>query len=199
MFEVGGLRQGTYSPFTASVLQPSASNLQPQASNSSGGEHDMNTFLFPFEKLDVWQMAVNLVDKVLVLLEELPVNRHLRLVSQMEGAVTSISQNIAEGKGRQYKKEFVQFLSIAEGSLYETVTLIEVFRRRKLFREEDCRDLRDRCEAIDRKINGLRNSLRGASNIKPQTSNPRPPTLDLQHDHPWYQRLSCRCGGGPFD
>jgi four helix bundle protein len=136
----------------------------------------MNSFIFPFEKLDVWQMAVDLVDRVLTLLEELPFNRHLRLISQLEGAVASIPQNIAEGKGRQYKKEFIQFLSIAEGSLYETITLIEVFRRRKLFREEDCRELRDRCEAIDRKINGLRNSLRGVPNVKPQTSNLRPPT-----------------------
>ena len=67
--------------------------------------------------------------------------------------------------------EFVQFLSIAEGSLYETVTLIEVFRRRRLFCEDNCRELRNRCEAIDRKINGLSNSLRGTSNLQPQTSN----------------------------
>jgi four helix bundle protein len=144
----------------------------------------MNSFIFPFEKLDVWQMAVDLVDRVLTLLEELPANRHLRLVSQLEGAVASIPQNIAEGKGRQYKKEFIQFLSIAEGSLYETVTLIEVFRRRKLFSEDDCQELRGRCETIDRKINGLRNSLRGVSVLKPrasnivepQISNLRPPT-----------------------
>jgi four helix bundle protein len=89
----------------------------------------------------------------------------------MEGAVTSIAQNIAEGKGRQYQKEFIQFLSVAEGSLYETVTLVEVFRRRKLLSEEDCQELRSLCETIDRKINGLRNSLREASSLKPPTSN----------------------------
>ena len=37
-------------------------------------------------------------------------------------------------KGRQYKKEFVQFLSIAEGSLFEMLALCELFRRRKLFK-----------------------------------------------------------------
>jgi four helix bundle protein len=58
-------------------------------------------------------MAVDLADQVLSLLEKLPNNKHIRLVSQMEAAVTSIAQNIAEGKGRQYHKGFIQFLSIA--------------------------------------------------------------------------------------
>jgi four helix bundle protein len=133
-------------------------------------------FVFPFEKLDVWQMAVELADRILDMLEKISENKHLRLISQMEGAVTSVSQNIAEGKGRQHKKEFIQFLSVAEASLYETVTLIEIFRRRKLFREEDCQELRSHCEAIDRKINGLRNSLQEASGLKPPTLNLQPRT-----------------------
>ncbi len=121
----------------------------------------MQKYIFPFEKLDVWQLAVELADTVLGLLEKLPQNKHIRLISQMEAAVTSPSQNIAEGKGRQYKKEFIQFLHIAQGSLYEVVTLNEVFRRRKLFQEEDAIEARRRCEQIDRKLNGLTNSLRG--------------------------------------
>jgi len=118
-------------------------------------------FIYPFEKLDVWKMAVDFAEKVLEILENIPPNKHLRLVSQMEAAVTSIALNIAEGKGRHYKKEFIQFLYIAEGSLYETVTLIEVFRRRGLFDEETFAELRTWSENIDRKLNGLRNSLGG--------------------------------------
>jgi len=121
----------------------------------------MSGYVFPFEKLDVWQLAVDLADYVLGLLEGFPPNRHLRLVGQMEAAATSPAQNIAEGKGRQYKKEFIQYLHIAQGSLYEVVTLNEVFRRRKLFSPENAQEVRDRCERIDRKLNGLINSLRG--------------------------------------
>ena len=121
----------------------------------------MDEYIFPFEKLDVWQMAVDLAEFVLDLLEKFPKNRHLRLVGQMEAAVTSPAQNIAEGKGRQYKKEFIQFLYIAQGSLYEVVTLNEIFRRKKLFQEEDADEARSRCEQVDRKLNGLINSLRG--------------------------------------
>lgn len=124
-------------------------------------EEEDKRFVFPFEKLDVWNMAVDLAERVLDLLETLLTNKHFRLISQMEAAVTSVAQNIAEGKGRQHKKEFIQFLYIAESSLYETVTLIEIFRRKKLFSESSCLDLRNRCENIDRKINGLINSIKG--------------------------------------
>jgi len=130
----------------------------PQPSNLG---HQSPTYVFPFEKLDVWQRAVELADYVLGLLERIPQNKHFRLVSQMEGAVTSIPQNIAEGKGRQYKKEFIQYLSIAQGSLYEVITLNEVFKRRSLFNEAESRDIRERGEEIDRKLNGLMNAIRG--------------------------------------
>jgi len=121
----------------------------------------MSQYLFPFEKLDVWKMALDLAEKVLAILGELPQNKHVRLINQMEAAVTSPAQNIAEGKGRQYKKEFIQFLHIAQGSVYEVVTLNEIFRRRKLFREEESSEVRTCCEQIDRKLNGLINSLKG--------------------------------------
>ena len=120
-----------------------------------------DAFIYPFEKLDVWRMAVDFAEKTLELLENISQNKHSRLISQMEAAVTSIALNIAEGKGRHYKKEFIQFLYIAEGSLYETITMIEIFRRRRIFDEATCLALRDLSEGIDRKLNGLRNSLEG--------------------------------------
>jgi len=69
-------------------------------------------FVFPFEKIEVWQLSVDLADYVFGLLESLPPNKHFRIIGQMEAAVSGISQNIAEGKGRQYNKEFIQFLYI---------------------------------------------------------------------------------------
>jgi len=126
----------------------------------------MSDYLFPFEKLDVWHLSIDLGETVLGFLEKLPQNRHIRLISQMESAATSPAQNIAEGKGRQYKKEFIQYLHIAQGSLYEVVTLNEIFRRKTLFSEQDALEVRNRCEQIDRKLNGLINSLRGTKGRK---------------------------------
>jgi len=129
----------------------------------SGIDASVPGYIFPFEKLEVWRESVDLVDLVLGLLENVPQASHLRLISQLEGAVTSVAQNIAEGKGRQHRKEFLQYLSIAQASLYETVTLNEVFRKRQIFSEADSADIRTRAELIDRKLNGLMNSVRGKS------------------------------------
>jgi four helix bundle protein len=60
----------------------------------------MGDYLYPFEKLDVWQLAVDLAETVLDLVEDVPPNKHIRLISQMESAAVSPAQNIAEGKGR---------------------------------------------------------------------------------------------------
>lgn len=127
----------------------------------------MSQYLFPFEKLDVWKMAVDLAEYILDLLEKLPQNKHIRLIGQIESAAVSVAQNIAEGKGRQYKKEFIQFLHIGQGSVYEVVTVNEIFQRRRLFSDGEAVEIRNRCEQIDRKLNGLINSLRGYKRKKP--------------------------------
>jgi four helix bundle protein len=122
-----------------------------------------NKFVFPFEKLEVWHDAVDLADFVLQLLESFPANRYFRLIGQMEAAICSVAQNIAEGKGRQYKKEFIQYLYIAEGSLFEALTLTEIMRRRHLIIPEDAVNIRQQAENIDRKLHGLIKSLRKRS------------------------------------
>lgn len=119
-----------------------------------------NKFVFPFEKLEVWRLSIELADFILNLMASFPPNKYLRLIGQMEAAVVSISQNIAEGKGRQYKKEFIQYLYIAEGSLFEVLTLAEIFYLRGLFKEKDSREIKNKAEAIDRKLHGLINTLR---------------------------------------
>jgi four helix bundle protein len=120
-------------------------------------------FEFPFEKLEVWHLAVDFADFILDLMDSFPQNKHIRLVGQMEAAATSIAQNIAEGKGRQYKKEFIQFLYVAEGSLFEVLTLTKIFMRRRLLKEEEAAEIRNKAEVIDRKLHGLINSLRNRS------------------------------------
>jgi four helix bundle protein len=118
-------------------------------------------FSFPFEKLEVWKLSVDLADFIVELMEAFPQNRYFRLLGQMEAAASSVPQNIAEGRGRQHKKEFIQFLYIAEGSLFEVLTLTELFKRRKLIGEREADEIKMRAEMIDRKLHGLINSLRG--------------------------------------
>ncbi len=108
----------------------------------------------------MWHLAVDFADFVLNILDSFPPNKYSRIVGQMEAAVSGIPQNIAEGKGRQYKKEFIQYLYIAEGSLFEVLTLSEILKRRNLIREKESIEIRERAEIIDRKLHGLINSFR---------------------------------------
>ena len=78
----------------------------------------------------------------------------------MESAVSGISQNVAEGKGRQYNKEFIQFLYIAIGCLFEVLTLAEIFKRRKLFKQKEAGQIRDKAKIIYRKTSALIKSLK---------------------------------------
>ena len=121
---------------------------------------DEEGFVFPFEKIEIWELSVDLADFVIDLLESFPPNKHFRVIGQMESAVSGISQNIAEGKGRQYNKEFIQFLYIAIGCLFEVLTLTEIFKRRKLFKEQETIQIRNKAKVIYRKTTALIKSLR---------------------------------------
>jgi hypothetical protein len=59
-----------------------------EAENSLGSGND-SSYVFPFEKLDVYQLSLDLADYVLAILERFPPNKHMRLISQIEAAVTS--------------------------------------------------------------------------------------------------------------
>ena len=64
--------------------------------------------LFSFQELEVWQKSVLFAEQVIRSIDEIEApRRHYRLIEQLESACTSVSMNIAEGKGRQTTKEFI--------------------------------------------------------------------------------------------
>lgn len=80
------------------------------------------------ENLKVWQNAVNWACDIIKLSENLNCDKiHYRLLEQIEASSCSVAMNIAEGSGRYSIKEFIHFLYIARGSLYETTTLLNIF------------------------------------------------------------------------
>ena len=118
---------------------------------------------YSFEDLEVWQRAVQFATDVIRLVEKsFPEKGHYRLIEQLESAATSIAMNIAEGKGRFSQKEFIQFLYISRGSLYETVTLLEIMSRLGWIGKEACAKLRSESHEISKMINGLISSLKKA-------------------------------------
>ena len=68
--------------------------------------------------------------------------------------------NIAEGKGRFSKKQFVHYCYIARGSLYETMTFLEIFKRVGWISESDLIPLRQEAMSIASMIKGLINSIK---------------------------------------
>ncbi|MGV7224400.1 MAG: four helix bundle protein, partial [Nitrospinales bacterium] len=86
---------------------------------------------FAFEDLKVYQKALDFAVAVIDTIDELDTPRkHYRLIEQLEAASSSIALNIAEGKGRYSKKEFKHFCYIARGSLYETISLVQIFKKK---------------------------------------------------------------------
>ena len=82
-----------------------------------------------YKKLIVWQKAMDLVDLVYKMMRCFPKEERFRLCDQLSRAVVSVPSNIAEGNGRGTKQDYAHFLSIARGSLYETMTQLEIARR----------------------------------------------------------------------
>ena len=79
-----------------------------------------------FTELVVWQKAMELVKAVYALSKAFPSDERYTLTDQLRRAVVSIPSNIAEGSGRSSNADYAHFLSIARGSLYETMTQLRV-------------------------------------------------------------------------
>ena len=113
-----------------------------------------------YKELRVWQESMAFANEVIQVIDELDTPRkHFRLFEQLEAAVTSIPMNIAEGAGRNSTKEFTHFLYIARGSLYETLTLLEIFKLRGWLNQATFIELENKSNAIAKMIKGLINYL----------------------------------------
>jgi len=86
----------------------------------------MSEQTFGYRKLIVWQKAMLFSRTVYGLVRSFPVEERFALSDQVRRAVVSIASNIAEGCGRASNKDYAHFLAIARGSLYETMTQLEM-------------------------------------------------------------------------
>ena len=118
--------------------------------------------LFSFQELKVWQKAVDFAEKVIRTIDELDApRRHYRLIEQLESASTSVAMNVAEGKGRQTTKEFIQFLYIARGSLFEVITLLIIMQKVGWIEAKRVMEFQRMAQEITKMLNSLIKSMRG--------------------------------------
>ena len=115
---------------------------------------------FHFEELTVWQDAMDLVATVYPLTKGFPKEEKFGLDSQLRRAAVSIAANIAEGRGRYHTKEFIQFLYMARGSLYETITLVKTTLKLGYLSSQEEESVLLQCQTIGSKLSGLINSLK---------------------------------------
>lgn len=112
-----------------------------------------------FRDLRVWHAAIESVDAIYPATASFPRNEIYGLTSQMQRAAVSVPSNIAEGHTRESTKEYLQHLSIAQASLAELETQIEIAKRRNYISEIDTSRLIESVSSLGRRLFALRNAL----------------------------------------
>ncbi|MFD2599984.1 four helix bundle protein [Sphingobacterium corticis] len=75
-----------------------------------------------YRELKLWQKSIEVVSELYRITKMFPTSEKFNLITQINRAAVSIPSNIAEGAGRNSDKEFLHFLAIAHGSMYEVET-----------------------------------------------------------------------------
>ena len=91
--------------------------------------------MFNFEKLDVWQKAIEFADFVYSVTRIFPDDERFGLTNQMRRAAVSICSNIAEGSSRSSRADYASFVELATGSIYEVVSQATISKRQTYRRE----------------------------------------------------------------
>ena len=104
--------------------------------------------MFSFQKLTVWQKSIDLIDEIDEILNYNKMPGEFELRDQLRRAVLSISTNVAEGIGRENTGEKKHFLGYAKGSVFETVSLMFVIRRKNYCSEETYNSIYNLCDEI---------------------------------------------------
>ncbi|MEE0929355.1 MAG: four helix bundle protein [Acutalibacteraceae bacterium] len=115
-----------------------------------------------YNDLQVWQKAMDLVEKTYLLTRKLPEEEKFGLASQMQRAAVSIPSNIAEGYSRATTKDYVKFLYIAKGSNSELLTQLMICERIGYSDLENLTEVKKLSEEISKMLTAMILKLGGA-------------------------------------
>ena len=108
-----------------------------------------------YRDLLVWQKSMILVTDVYKLSKLFPDNEYYGLMPQMRRCAVSIPSNIAEGYGRNSTSDYVRFLHVASGSLYELQTQAEITLNLRYLKKSDFDKLYESSREIERMLSSL--------------------------------------------
>jgi four helix bundle protein len=113
-----------------------------------------------FRDLKVWQLGMDIAEKVYRLIAEFPKSETYGLSNQMRRSAVSISSNIAEGQGRDSTKEFLHFLATAFGSICELETQLILSHRLNYLSDSDLQIVLNILTEASKTTRGLQKSLK---------------------------------------
>jgi four helix bundle protein len=116
-----------------------------------------------FRHLQIWKDAMGLAQDIYEITEKFPKAETYGIISQMTRAAVSVPSNIAEGSGRT-EKDFVHFLTIALGSLYELNTQVMLSERIGYIDEKVSSMLQSKAEKLQMMISGFMRRLEQGDN-----------------------------------
>jgi four helix bundle protein len=122
-------------------------------------ERHANMTINNFRDLRVWQLGMDLVEQVYHLTQVFPSTEIYGLTSQVRRCAVSIPSNIAEGHTRESSKEYLYHLSVAQASLAELRTQIEIARRLEYLSNDQAQQIFEQALSLTRQIYPLRNAL----------------------------------------
>jgi four helix bundle protein len=114
---------------------------------------------FKFEKLEVWQEAIELSGVVNSVTSKFPKDDLYVLTSQMKRAYDSISLNIAEGSTGQTNPEYKKFLGYSIRSGIELVSGIYLAKKRNIISEGDFNTIYSQTDILIKRIQALRKAI----------------------------------------
>lgn len=113
-----------------------------------------------FRDLQVWQKSMALVTSIYQATRDFPGNESFGLTAQIRRSSVSIPSNIAEGFGRQASGDYLRFLTIARGSLFELQTQLEISMNLGYLTNEAYQELENRSQEIARMLSSFIAKLR---------------------------------------
>jgi four helix bundle protein len=115
---------------------------------------------FRFQDLKIWQLAIQIANKLFDIADDLEEKRLYRFAEQLRGSGMSMSNNIAEGSGSSSKKDFKQFLNMARRSTFENANVLILLQKRNLISDDTLEKLLDELDHLCRQISNFQNSLK---------------------------------------
>ena len=114
---------------------------------------------FRFEGLEIFQLAVDFAHLTYEVTQGFPKVETFGLTANLRRAATSIAMNIAEGSGRGTRRNFMHFIDIATGSLFESLASFILAERLGYAGESELDRVRRSAETLGRKLSSFKKSL----------------------------------------